>query len=65
MTPDRSVFSERSQRAILWWGIVMAIVYLIAFAFLIRQVPLKNPAWTAEEVADWYAHNSTPIKWGR
>jgi hypothetical protein len=64
MANGRSLFSERSQRAILWWGIVLALVYIAAFALLLQQVPLKSPAWSAEQVADWYAHNSTRIKWG-
>jgi hypothetical protein len=64
MSEGRSHFSERSQRAILWWGIALAIVYFIAFAFLLQQVPTKNPAWSAEQVSDWYTHNQTRIKWG-
>ena len=64
MATGRSLFSERSQRAILWWGIALAIAYIAAFALLLQQVPLKNPAWTAEQVADWYTQNSTRIKWG-
>lgn len=64
MAIGRSLFSERSQRAILWWGIGLAIAYIAAFALLLQQVPLKNPAWTAEQVAHWYAQNSTRIKWG-
>src|SRR6201984_3865129 len=64
MSEGRSVFSERSQSAILWWGIGLAIVYFIAFVFLLQQVPLKNPAWSAQQVADWYVHNQGKIKLG-
>lgn len=64
MSEQRSQFSERSQRAILWWGIGLAIVYTLALIFLLQQVPTKNPAWTAEQVADWYADNQGKIKWG-
>jgi hypothetical protein len=64
MSERRSVFSERSQRAILWWGIGLAIVYTLALIFLLQQVPTKNPAWTAEQVADFYLHNQGKIKWG-
>jgi hypothetical protein len=64
MSEPRSRFSERSQRAILWWGIGLAIVYTLALIFLLQQVPTKNPAWSAEQVADWYLHNQGKIKWG-
>jgi hypothetical protein len=59
-----NLFSVRSQRAIMWWGIGLAVVYILAFIFLLQQVPLKNPAWTPDQVADWYMHNQTRIKWG-
>jgi hypothetical protein len=64
MSDHRSLFSERSQRAIMWWGIGLAIVYIAAFIFLLQQVPLKNPTWSAEQVADFYLHNQGKIKWG-
>jgi hypothetical protein len=64
MSQPRSLFSERSQRAILWWGIALGIIYIIAFIFLLQQVPTKNPAWSPEQVADWYVHNQSKIKWG-
>lgn len=60
----RSLFSVRSQRAILWWGIGLTLVYLFAFAFLLQQVPLKNPNWTADQIQDWYVQNQGRIKWG-
>src|SRR5262245_12269448 len=63
MSDHRSLFSERSQRAIMWWGIGLAIVYIAAFIFLLQQVPLKNPTWSAEQVADFYLHNQGKIKW--
>jgi len=40
------------------------LVYLVAFVFLLQQVPLKNPAWSAEQVAQWYVDNQGRIKWG-
>jgi len=64
MTEQRSRFSERSQRAILWWGIGLAVVYGLALILLLQQVPTKNPQWSAQEVADFYLHNQTRIKWG-
>jgi hypothetical protein len=64
MSKSRSFFSERSQRAILWWGIALAAIYTVALIFLLQQVPTKNPAWTAEQVADWYANNQGKIQWG-
>jgi predicted tellurium resistance membrane protein TerC len=37
MSVPRSRFSERSQRAILWWGIALAVVYTLALIFLLQQ----------------------------
>jgi len=64
MSVPRTTFSERSQRAILWWGIGLAVVYTLALIFLIQQVPPKNPQWSAEQVAAWYEANSLKVKWG-
>lgn len=64
MSESPTRFSVRSQRIILWWGIAMAITFGFAFVFLLQQVPTKNPNWTAEQVAAFYAENQTKIKWG-
>jgi hypothetical protein len=61
---SRSLFAERSQRAILWWGIGLAVVYALALIFLLQQVPTKNPQWSAQQIADWYLANQIKIKWG-
>jgi hypothetical protein len=61
---NRGHFSLASQRAILWWGVILAIVYGLAFLFLLQQVPLKNPQWSPEQVAQWYVENRTKVKWG-
>jgi len=64
MTDTMSVFSERSQRAILWWGIGMALVYGVVLIFLFEMVPPPSAKWSAERVADFYQENSTQIRWG-
>jgi len=64
MTKHGSRFSERSQRAILWWGIALAVAYGLALVFLLQQVPTKNPEWGAQQVADFYLENQAKIKWG-
>lgn len=63
MLEQRSRFSERSQRAILWWGIAFAIIYGTVYMFLLDMVPLKSPTWTPQHVADWYVENQGKIKW--
>lgn len=64
MTEISSRFSLRSQRAILWWGIAMAVTFALALIFLLQMVPTKNPSWSAEQIADFYADNQTRILWG-
>lgn len=64
MAPKPSVFSERSQRAILWWGIGLAVTFALSLIFLLQQVPTKDPTWTSEEIAEFYTANHTRITWG-
>lgn len=59
-----STFSEKSQRAILWWGIGLALVYTVALIFLLGQVPTKDPSWSSQQVAAWYSDNHDKIRWG-
>lgn len=61
---SRSTFSERSQRAILWWGIGMAVIYGFCLIFLFDMVPTKDPEWSAAEVASWYSEHHDRILWG-
>lgn len=60
----RSTFDESSQRAILWWGIGLTLVYAFALIFLLDMVPTKDPEWTAQQVASWYSENHYRILWG-
>jgi hypothetical protein len=64
MNDHPSQFSVRSQRIILQWGIALAVAYVLAFGPLLQQIPLRDPAWTAQQVADWYAQDHMRIKWG-
>lgn len=61
---SHSGFSLTSQRAILWWGVALAVIYGISFVFLLQQAPLKNPQWSPEQIQQWYVDNQTKIKWG-
>jgi hypothetical protein len=49
---------------VLWWGIGLAVAYVLSFIFLLQQVPLKDPQWAPEQVAQWYVDNESRIKWG-
>jgi len=59
-----SKFSENSQLWILRWGIAMAVIYGFCFIVLLKQVPLKDPEWSAAEIARFYSDNHTAILWG-
>jgi hypothetical protein len=56
--------SERSQRAILWWGITFAVIYGIAFIFLMQFVPPPDATMAAPEVAEWYSERHDEIRIG-
>ncbi|TPG32447.1 hypothetical protein [Mycolicibacterium hodleri] len=64
MSEHDGLFSLRSQRVIMWWGIGLTVIYLLSYIFLLQQAPLKSPLWSPEQVADWYAQNQVRIKWG-
>src|ERR1700757_711299 len=58
------VFSERSQIVIVWWALVFAVIFGVAFAFLLHMVPPPDAHKSAEWVRAWYQHRSTDIKIG-
>src|SRR5262245_31834929 len=64
MIEHSDTFSLRSQRAIVWWGIGFAIAYFVALAFLLKQMPFKDPRWSAQQVADWYVDHQLGTLWG-
>jgi len=64
MSAATSLFSVKSQRAILWWGIGLAVAYALALIFLMKMVPPPNADWSADQVAEFYRDNSTSIRWG-
>lgn len=56
--------SIKSQRALIWWALGMLIIFMIAFVFLIRLVPLPPATQSASEVAAFYKSNSLNIRIG-
>ncbi|WP_182379349.1 hypothetical protein [Nocardioides sp. WS12] len=64
MSATTSLFSVKSQRAILWWGIGLAVAYALALIFLMRMVPPPSADWSAESVSEFYRDHSTSIRWG-
>ncbi len=64
MSTRRSVMSERSQRIVLWWAIVFALIYGFALVFLLHMVPPPSATWSAEHIAAWYAEHHTSIRIG-
>ena len=58
------LISIRSQRFIVWWGIVFAVIFGLAFVFLFNMVPPPSPKLSAAQVAHWYAVRHTKIRLG-
>ncbi len=64
ISAPKSLFSERSQRAILWWGIGLGIVYGLSLVALLQMVPPPSATWPAARVAEFYQEHSLRIRWG-
>jgi hypothetical protein len=56
--------SERSQVILVWWTILSAVIFGLAWVFLIRLLPLPAATLGAEQVAHFYAQNSLSIRLG-
>lgn len=56
--------SERSQKVLVWWGIVFAVIYGAAFALLLHLVPPPSANWSTNQIAHWYMVHHTSIRIG-
>lgn len=57
-------FSLRSQIAFVWWSIAFAIIFGLAFGFLMHMVPPPDARMGGEQLRAWYESKSTDIKIG-
>lgn len=53
-----------SQKVLVWWCLVMAVIYVIALRFLLHMFPPPTAKWSSQQVAQFYAEHSTEIKVG-
>jgi len=56
--------SENSQKFLIWWGIVFAIIYGVALWVLLDMVPPPSPKLSADQIAHWYLVRHTQIRIG-
>lgn len=56
--------SERSQRAILWWGVAFMVIFGIAWLFLLEMVPPPPATLNPTEIAAYYQEHAGKIKFG-
>jgi hypothetical protein len=56
--------SERSQVAMVWWGVAFATIYGLTLIFLLRMLPPPDATLSAMEVARWYASRAFEIRLG-
>ncbi|KPF81146.1 hypothetical protein IP78_05755 [Brevundimonas sp. AAP58] len=56
--------SYSAQRALIWWALSLLLVFMVAFVFLIRLVPLPPATWTADQVAAFYQANGGSVRLG-
>jgi hypothetical protein len=56
--------SERSQRVLVWWAVIFAVIYGIALWLLLDMVPPPTAKLDATQIAHWYAVRHTKIRVG-
>jgi hypothetical protein len=56
--------SERSQRALVWWAVIFAVIYGLALCLLLDMVPPPTAKLDATQIAHWYAVRHTKIRIG-
>jgi hypothetical protein len=56
--------SERSQRILLWWGIIFAVIYGLVLGLLLNMIPPPTPKLSAAQIAHWYEVRHTKIRVG-
>jgi hypothetical protein len=57
-------FSIRSQIALVWWSLVLAIVFGLAFGFFLHMIPPPRASMSAEQIKSWYLSRDGEIKIG-
>lgn len=56
--------SENSQKVLIWWAIVFAVIYGLALWLLLDMVPPPSPKLSADQIAHWYLVRHTKIRIG-
>src|SRR5687767_139449 len=56
--------SERSQRILVWWACITAIIYGAALLFLLHMVPPPSPKLSANEIAAFYTEHHDGVRIG-
>jgi hypothetical protein len=54
----------RTQKFILWWVFVFAVIYAVVGFTLLPMIPPLPPEWSAEQVAAWYQEHATRVTTG-
>lgn len=57
-------FSLRSQIALVWWALILAIVFGVAFGVFLHMIPPPSASMSSEEVKSWYLAREGEIKIG-
>src|SRR5580698_8056839 len=56
--------SERSQRVLVWWAVIFAVIYGLALWLLLDMLPPPTAKLDATQIAHWYAIRHTKIRIG-
>lgn len=57
-------FSIRSQIALVWWSLGLAVIFGVAFGVFLHMIPPPHASLTADQVQSWYQARDSEIKIG-
>lgn len=58
------MISLRSQKILIWWGVLFGVMYFVAIAFCLHLLPTPSAQWSPTEIAQYYQGHSFRVRLG-